>query len=68
MRYLKIGIAWTISVTGLMLPWRLRILFSELLGWVAQLVPPDLYTMEAMGPDEQGPDTPPANPGEIPAP
>ena len=27
-----------ISIIGLMLPWRLRILFSEFLGWVTQLV------------------------------
>ncbi len=64
MRYLKIGIAWTISVTGLLLPWRLRILFSELLGWVAQLVPPDLYTMDALDAGE----APPEPEGEPPTP
>mgnify|MGYP005648438195 CR=1 FL=1 len=27
-----------ISLIGLLLPWRLRILFSEFLGWVTQLI------------------------------
>jgi len=58
MRWCKIGIALCLSVTGLLLPWRLRILFSELLGWIAQLVPPDLYRM-----DEQ-PDSPTSTPSE----
>ena len=46
MRVLKITIGWLISVTGLLMPWRMRVLFSELLGWIAQLVPPQLYQLE----------------------
>ncbi len=48
LRPIKIIIAWSLSVLGLLLPWRARILFSELLGWVAQLVPPELYAMEEL--------------------
>jgi hypothetical protein len=39
----KIGIALVASAIGLVLPWRARILYSELLGRVANLVPPHLY-------------------------
>jgi hypothetical protein len=46
MRPLKIAIAGTISVVGLLLPWRLRVVYSEALGWIAQLVPPSFYRME----------------------
>lgn len=55
MRGLQIAIAWLISVAGLLMPWRVRILFSELLGWIAQLVPPQLYQLEAVG-DEDPPE------------
>jgi hypothetical protein len=27
-----------ISLIGLILPWRLRVLFSEILGWITQFV------------------------------
>jgi hypothetical protein len=27
-----------ISLIGLLLPWRLRILFSEILGWITQVI------------------------------
>jgi len=39
----KITIAFVASAIGVLLPWRLRVLYSEALGWVANLVPPDLY-------------------------
>ena len=59
LRLLKIIIAWSLSILGLVLPWRARILYSELLGWVAQLVPPELYAMEDLdtndGQQEEGP-------------
>ena len=28
----------TLLLIGLLLPWRLRILYSEILGWITQLV------------------------------
>jgi hypothetical protein len=52
----KVLVAWSITLLGLLMPWRTRILFSEALGWIAQLVPPSLYTME--GPQEPGADPP----------
>ena len=59
MKWIKVGLALCVSVTGVLLPWRLRILFSELLGWVAQLVPPDLYRMdEQPGMEESSPPSP----------
>jgi len=30
------ALAFTICLIGALLPWRLRILYSELLGWIAQ--------------------------------
>ena len=39
----KIGIAFLASVVGLVLPWRARVVYSELLGRVANLVPPRFY-------------------------
>jgi hypothetical protein len=53
MRAIQTTLAWLVSVAGLLMPWRARILFSELLGWIAQLVPPQLYQLDAM--DEQQP-------------
>jgi hypothetical protein len=43
MRPLKIGIAFVASAIGLALPWRARVVYSELLGRVANLVPPRFY-------------------------
>jgi len=43
MNRVKIGIAFVASAIGLVLPWRARIVFSEVLGRVANLVPPRLY-------------------------
>lgn len=59
MKWIKIGLALWVSVIGVLLPWRLRILYSELLGWVAQLVPPDLYQMDEQ-PDTEASSPPPA--------
>ncbi len=50
MRKLKIGLALAASSVGVFLPYRARVLYSELLGWVAQLVPPSLYQV----PDDEG--------------
>lgn len=44
----KVLVAWCITLLGLLMPWRTRILFSEVLGWIAQLVPPSLYTMDGL--------------------
>ncbi len=52
MRPFKLVSAWLVSVAGLFMPWRMRILFSELLGWIAQLVPPQLYQLEDLDPKE----------------
>ena len=30
------ALAFTICLIGALLPWRLRVLYSELLGWIAQ--------------------------------
>ncbi len=53
MRYVKMAIAIVASLLGALMPWRTRIFFSEALGWIANLVPPDLYRMT--GPDEAVP-------------
>jgi len=44
-RYVKMAIAIAASLLGALMPWRTRIFFSEALGWIANLVPPDLYRM-----------------------
>jgi hypothetical protein len=44
----KLTVAWCITLLGMLMPWRTRILFSEALGWIAQLVPPSLYTMDGL--------------------
>ena len=46
MTYVKAGIAVLFCLPGLLMPWRCRVLFSEALGWVAQLVPPALYQVD----------------------
>ncbi len=51
MKYLKIAVALPICTAGLLMPWRMRCLFSEALGWVAQLVPPELHNVEGDGPN-----------------
>lgn len=43
MKCIKIGISYSISAIGLMLPWRARVVFSEALGWAAQVIPPKYY-------------------------
>ncbi len=43
MNPVKIGVAFVASALGLVLPWRARILYSEWLGRVANLVPPRFY-------------------------
>ena len=45
MRSLKITLAFCVSAVGLLLPWRSRILFSEFIGWAAQVVPPSSYEL-----------------------
>lgn len=59
LRVVKMTLALTASVLGALMPWRIRVLYSELLGWIAQLVPPDLYRMDG----EEGPPGSPAAPG-----
>ena len=46
MRRIKIAIAFGASSVGLLLPWRARIVYSEVLGWVAQLVPPSFTSVD----------------------
>lgn len=53
MRRIKIAIAFGASSVGLLLPWRARIVYSEVLGWIAQLVPPS-FTSVDLG--EDGPE------------
>ncbi len=53
MRIFKITVAFCISLVGVLLPWRARIAYSELLGWVAQLFPPSTYNVDVRGRDEQ---------------
>ena len=31
-------LGFIVSVLGLLLPWRLRVIFSEILGWITQFV------------------------------
>ena len=58
MRPVKMTLALCASVLGALMPWRTRVLYSELLGWIAQLVPPDLYRMDDVegAPDPAGTD------------
>ena len=53
MKRLKIGIAMTASALGALMPWRTRVAYSELLGWVAQLVPPSLHRVRESADDNQ---------------
>lgn len=52
MKYVKAGIAALICLPGLLLPWRCRVLYSEFLGWLAQLVPPSMYQVSEIGQKE----------------
>ena len=45
MTSLKITLAFCASAVGLLLPWRSRVLFSELIGWIAQIAPPSSYAL-----------------------
>jgi hypothetical protein len=51
MRRVKIAIALGAAVVGAALPWRARIVYSEALGWMAQLVPPRFYQVREGGDD-----------------
>jgi len=52
-RGLKVGIALCASTVGILLPGRARVVYSELLGWVAQLVPPRFYQVDTDGEPER---------------
>ena len=51
----KIAIAFGASAVGLMLPWRARVAYSEILGWVAQQVPPSFTSVDLDDQDREGP-------------
>ncbi len=46
MEPVKVTISLLASLVGVCLPWRARIIYSEVLGWVAQVVPPRLYLVD----------------------
>ena len=54
MKYLRIAVAFSLSAVGVLLPWRLRCLFSESLGWLAQVLPPAMYQVENHGSEPEG--------------
>ena len=49
MRRVKVGIAFCASAVGVLLPGRARVIYSEILGWVAQVVPPVFYEVDQSG-------------------
>lgn len=52
MKYAKATIALLVCLPGALMPWRCRIWYSEVLGWLAQLVPPALYQMQDLGEED----------------
>jgi len=44
--WLKWAVATPVCILGLLMGNGLRIIYSEVLGWLAQLVPPSLYQLE----------------------
>lgn len=46
LKTLKMTVAFAASALGVLMPWRLRIIYSEALGWVAQLLPPSLTALK----------------------
>jgi len=55
MKYVKVSIAFALSMAGLLMPWRTRLLFSELLGWAAQILPPATYEVTHRDEEPPGP-------------
>lgn len=54
--WFKVAVSTPICLLGLLLPHLLRVVYSEVLGWIAQLVPPGLYAVEEKSHDAD-PDT-----------